>query len=67
MVQVDTYISGFRPTRTRIVRHTCDLCGRECIQSGTKEERLYDYGEDQLCFECLWDALTTDGTVEIAE
>lgn len=66
MVIVTRGIFGMTPPQMQtIVKHECDMCGRSCIQSGARSERLYRYNDDELCFECLWDALITDGTVEI--
>lgn len=66
MVNVTREICGMTPPQMRTVeKHECDFCGRSCIQSGTRSERLYEYNDEQLCFECLWDALITDGTVTV--
>ena len=68
MVTVNNHIvNPGAPCMIRSTRHTCDLCGCLCNQSGTRKERLYQYGEDQLCWECLWDVLFTGGVVEIVE
>ena len=49
------------------IEATCDLCGCQCNQYGARHERLYEYNGDQLCYECLWDAMTGDGTVTLPD
>ena len=67
MVTVDSFISIDPIGRTRYVYYTCDRCGCACNQSGTRKERLYQYDNDQLCWECLWDAMKDDQVFTEAE
>ena len=53
-------IPGYTPKETE---YTCDLCGCKCDPEGTRSEKLYKWDGDQLCFECLWDAIDPE-TVE---
>ena len=67
MVTIDSFISIDPIGRTRTVKCECDLCGKPCNQGGCKEERLYQYDDDQLCFDCMWDAMFTAGVFEVVD
>ena len=60
-------ISG-APHKITKTERTCDLCGAHCTSSnGARHERLYKYNGDEMCFECLFETLLNDGTVEEVE
>ena len=59
MVRINGYPGYEKQTREYI----CDLCGRRCDPEGTRSERLYRFEGDELCFECLLDAMELE-TVE---
>ena len=68
MVSVRKYIITVpMPHRYTDIKHFCDQCGASCDPDGTRHEKLYQYGEDQLCYECAWDALIGDGTIREVE
>ena len=68
MVRVISQICGVTPHKITKTERICDVCGAKCTSiNGARYERLYRYDGDELCFECLWDALTGNGTVEVME
>lgn len=59
MVTVDTFISINPIGKTKSVKKECDWCGCRCYGTA-REEKLYDYKGEELCFGCLWDAMNND-------
>ena len=59
MVTVDTFISIDPIGKTTTVKKECDWCGCRC-DGDSREEKLYAYKDEELCWECLLDALNND-------
>lgn len=65
MVEVIKDICGTgSPRMHRRIVTTCDECGCRCDIYGTYEQRLYQYGERQLCLECLVEDLTEQEVID---
>jgi len=67
MVEVMHAVYGSRPTYRGWVECTCDLCGARCSQDGSMKQKLYQFNGDQLCFDCLWDALEMSEIVKTVQ
>lgn len=48
----------------RSTSYECDWCSRRCIPEGNANEKLYRYDGEQLCAECLLEALENAGVIE---
>ena len=49
------------------VKFECDRCGRRCDQGNTRTGKLWAYEDEELCVECLLEALEADGVIREAE
>lgn len=49
------------------VKYECDRCQRRCDQGNTRIGKLWDYESEELCVECLLEALEADGVIRQAE
>lgn len=61
MITIEKSIAGLsRPTMAISKACACDKCGTTCYPDGFKDQGLYTYDGEELCFDCLWDALQAD-------
>lgn len=57
-------VNSKTPLMMRSMSFECDWCGCRCIPEGNWKEKLYQYEEDQLCAECVLEALENAGIIE---
>jgi len=66
MITIEKEICGNPPSLQTYRTKTCDECGTIC-NGIFKDGQLWKYGDQELCFTCLWEALTDDGIVTVIE